>query len=442
MGAMTDEPEGADSASPPGASPPPGGRPAPGNPLAPGGTPLRGTSPLTGGARTPDPHPPAGLTTAEAQRRLGEHGRNTVQDTAPHPVRSALSKVWAPVPWMLEAAIVLELVLGQYAEAAVIASLLLFNATLGFVQERNARTTLDTLTTRLAPTASVRRDGEWSTIPAAGLVPGDLVTLSLGAVVPADVTLTDGSVLLDSSALTGESVPEEAGVGATAFAGALVKRGEAHATVTATGTGTRFGRGADLVRSAHVESTEQKAVFRIVRNIAFFNGGITVLIVVFSLLLRMEVGDLLSLVLVAVLASVPVALPSMFTLAATVGAQELGHQGVLPTRLSSLDEAAGVDVLCVDKTGTLTENSLAVAEVRTAPSTDTPHVLALAAQASSQGGADPVDAAVRKAGGSTRSPTPHSSSTSPPSTRSASSPPRPSATPTAPPAPSGRAPTP
>src|SRR5271157_1576983 len=201
-----------------------------------------------------------GLTSDEARRRLDRFGPNAIPDTALHPLRRALTKFWAPVPWMLEAAIVLEVVLGKYVEAAIIACLLVFNAVLGFFQEGRAQATLAALKSRLALTATVRRNGVWTNLPAAELVPGDIVKLSLGAVVAADVRLAEGSVLLDQSMLTGESIPIEAGSGFETYAGALVRRGEAVAEVTATGARTKFGRTAELVRTAHVESSQQKTV--------------------------------------------------------------------------------------------------------------------------------------------------------------------------------------
>src|SRR5271157_1155158 len=212
-----------------------------------------------------DVSPQNGLTSDEARRRLDKFGPNAMPDTALHPLRMALEKFWAPVPWMLEAAIVLELVLGKYVEAAIIAALLVCNAALGLFQESRAQATLAALKSRLALNASVRRDNVWVTVPATGLVPGDVVKLSVGAVVAADVRLTEGQILLDQSMLTGESVPIEAGPGLETYAGALVRRGEAVAEVTATGAGTKFGRAAELVRTAHVVSTQQKAVLRVVR---------------------------------------------------------------------------------------------------------------------------------------------------------------------------------
>jgi H+-transporting ATPase len=318
-------------------------------------------------------------------------------DTSSHPARSALEKLWAPIPWMLEAAIVLEMALGKYVEAGIIAVLLVFNAALGFFQEARAQATLAALRKKLALTASVRRDGAWKNLPSADLVPGDIVKLSLGGVVAADAQLTKGNVLLDQSMLTGESLGTEAGPGFQTFAGALVRRGEADARVTATGIRTKFGRTAELVRTAHVVSSQQKAVLRVVRNLALFNGTLIVILVAYALDHAMPASDLISLVLTAVLASIPVALPATFTLASALGARALARQGVLPTRLSAVDEAASIDVLCSDKTGTLTRNQLAVTAIHPMPGFDEAHVLTMAALAGSAGGEDPVDAAVRSA---------------------------------------------
>ena len=339
----------------------------------------------------------SGLTSDEARRRLEKFGPNAVPDTSLHPLRRALAKLWAPVPWMLEAAIVLEIVLGKYVEAAIIACLLAFNAALGFLQEGRAQATLAALKSRLALSAPVRRDHVWTTVPSAELVPGDVVKLSVGAVVAADVRLTEGSVLLDQSMLTGESVPLEAAAGSETYAGALVRRGEAVAEVTATGTRTKFGRTAELVRTAHVESSQQKAVLRVVRNLAIVNGVLIMVLVGYAYALKLPPGEIVPLVLTAVLASIPVALPATFTLAAALGARALAHLGVLPTRLSAVDEAASIEVLCSDKTGTLTLNELKVTAVHPMPGFDESHVLGMAALASSDGGQDPVDAAIRSA---------------------------------------------
>ena len=199
----------------------------------------------------------SGLTSEEARRRLKTLGPNTMPDTSAHPLRMAVEKFWAPVPWMLEAAIVLELALGKYVEAGIIAILLVFNAALGLFQESRAQATLAALKSRLALSASVRRDGAWKTIPAAELVVGDLVKLSLGGVVAADARIASGEVLLDQSMLTGESIPIEAGIGLQTFAGALARRGEAEAEVTATGPRTKFGRTAELVQIGRASCRER-----------------------------------------------------------------------------------------------------------------------------------------------------------------------------------------
>lgn len=338
-----------------------------------------------------------GLSTEEAAQRRALHGLNVIEEEVQHPARLAISKLWAPVPWMLEVAMAFQLLLGQYLGATVVAFLLLFNGALGYFQESRAQSTLDALKKRLTLTSSVCRDGEWKTLPATELVPGDLITLSLGTVVAADVRLVDGTVLIDQSMLTGESIPTDASAGQETYADAVVRRGEAKAEVIATGAKTRFGRAADLIRTARVESTEQKAIFRVVRNLAIFNGGVTILLIGLAFVRHMSITQIASIALVAVLASIPVALPFMFTVAGTMGARALASKGVLPTRLSALDEAAGVDVLCADKTGTLTQNKLAVSQCLPAPGFDEDRLLGLAALASSASGVDPVDGAFREA---------------------------------------------
>src|SRR6202050_2721537 len=339
----------------------------------------------------------SGLTGAEAHSRLQKDGPNAMPDVSAHPLRNALAKFWAPVPWLLEASIVLELVLHKYFEASIIAGLLVFNAALAYFQEGRAQATLKALNSRLALNASVERDDVWKTVPAAELVRGDLVKLSLGGVVPADVHLIGGSILLDQSMLTGESLPIEAGPGVDTYAGALVRRGEATAEVTATGVHTKFGRTAELVRTAHAASSQQKAVLRIVRNLAIFNGVVILVIGAYAYFHAMPWSEIIPLLLTSVLAAIPVALPATFTLAAALGARSLAKLGVLPTRLSAVDEAASIDVLCSDKTGTLTRNELSVNSVRPMSGFDEAHVLALASLASADGGQDPVDAAIRVA---------------------------------------------
>jgi H+-transporting ATPase len=346
--------------------------------------------------------PLSGLTSQQAKDLLVSVGANAMPDGGSSPWRRIVGNVWAPVPWMLEAAIFLQLCLRQFNGAIVIAGLLLFNATISFLQEGRAQATLAALKSRLAMNASVQRDGAWKIIPSVDLVPGDLIKLSLGAVVAADVHLLQGSVLLDQSMLTGESVPVDAGKGADTFAGALVKRGEATARVMQTGARTTFGHTAELVQTADVVSSQQKTVLLVVRNLALLNGLVIVALVVYASIRGMGWSDIVPLVLTAVLAAIPVALPATFTLASALGARSLAKLGVLPTRLSAISEAATMDVLCVDKTGTLTLNTLRVCGVRSMDGSSQAHVLALAALASADGGQDPVDMAIQAASASAR----------------------------------------
>jgi H+-transporting ATPase len=339
---------------------------------------------------------PAGLSTDEAERRRSKFGPNATAEEHVHPIRRIVSHFWAPVPWMLEATIVLQLVIGERLEALMVATLLLLNVGLGVFQETRANAALDLLKQRLSPQVRVRRDDKWLQAPAADLVPGDIVQISLGSIIPADLSIISGSLLLDQSMLTGESIPVEIGPHGAAYAGALVRRGEAIAEVTTTGTRTYFGRTAELVRIAHVESSEQQAVLGIVRALTVVNFVIVVAMVAYAHLIGMDSSQIIPLVLTALLSAVPVALPATFTLAAALGARSLATKGVLLTRLSALHEAAMIDVLCADKTGTLTENELTVTAVR---SFDTRYgeadVLAFAAAASSADGQDPIDTAIR-----------------------------------------------
>ena len=338
----------------------------------------------------------SGLSSAEAASLRAKFGPNAVVEEPIHPLKRFALHFWAPVPWMLEAVIALQLLLGEWLTASMIAALLLFNVLLGAFQESRANAALALLKQRLTLTSRVKRDGAWIDGPAADLVPGDIVQVSVGDVVPADVLIVDGSLLLDQSMLTGESIPAEMAVGKTAFAGGLARRGGAMARVTATGTRTYFGRTAELVSVAHVESAEQKAVLGVVRNLTIINFIITAVLVAYALAIRVSGDQILLLVLTALLSAVPVALPATFTLAAALGARTLAMKGVLLTRLSSLNEAAMVDVICCDKTGTLTRNELVVSAIRPAkPGYDEADVLAFAALASSPEGQDPIDSVIR-----------------------------------------------
>ena len=344
-----------------------------------------------------------GLTEHEAETRLREVGPNSTAADRPAFWRCLLNKFSSPIAWMLEAAIILQLALGSGIEAGMTAALLAFNASMGLVQESRAGSAFDALKRQLAPTALVRRDGMWRRRPAADVVPDDLVRIGLGAMIPADATILSGGVQIDEAVLTGESMPRDAGPGDSIFAGALVRRGEAVAVVTATGLNTSFGRTAELVRTASHASTEQGAVLAATRNLAIINGTVAALIIGYGYHIGLSEQSLGRLALTALLATIPVALPATFTLSAAFAAQSLAKFGVLLTRLSSAHEAAAMDVLCADKTGTLTRNVLELAEVVPMVGFDARAVLEAAAIASSETDEDPFDIAVQQAWGASSS---------------------------------------
>ena len=355
-----------------------------------------GCAPRPGPVPTPGPGtgPGPGLTSQEAASRLAEHGPNTLAQGGPHRLRSLLGKLMGPVPWMLEAATILELVVGKISGAAIIAALLVFNGVLSTVQEGRAASALALLQQRLAVQARARRDGHWQLLDASVLVPGDLVHVRAGDIVPADLRLDDGGVGVDESVLTGESEQAERAGGDEIFAGSTIKRGEATATVTATGASTSFGRTAELVRTAKTVSHLEQLVFRIVRALLALDGALVVAILCYAVVTHRSVHETLPFVLILVIASVPVALPATFTLATSLGALEMAKGGALVTHLTAIEEAAAMDVLCTDKTGTLTQNVLAVVALHPYGSLSDEDALRYGALASAEATQDAIDLAI------------------------------------------------
>ncbi len=331
-----------------------------------------------------------GLPSAEAERLLRQFGTNEVADKSESWPHALAAKLWAPLPWMLEATILLEVFLGHGPQAVIISVLLIFNAILGLTQEARAKAAVKALRRTLAVMASVRRDGRWMRLDASQLVPGDLVKLALGAVVPADIKIATGNVLADQSMLTGESLPVECKPGDLAYAGAMIRQGEATGIVVATGARTYFGKTASLVQDAHGVSGEQRAVLAVVRDLAVVNGAVVLAMLAYAHAIGRSFDETVPLLLTALLASIPVALPSTFTLAAALSARRLVRGAVLPTRLAAINEAATMSLLCSDKTGTLTQNALSIQTIIGFGGVAENAVLAAAAAASSEG-ADPVD---------------------------------------------------
>ena len=339
----------------------------------------------------------SGLTTSEAQRLLAEYGPNAVSQEGEHRLRALLAKFWAPVPWMLEAAVVLELILHKAAEASVIAALLVFNAALSYIQENNAQKAVALLRRRLTIEVRVLRDGAWQRLPAESLVPGDLIHLRIGDIVPADARIADGNVLIDQSAITGESTPAEATAGDTAYTGGIVKRGEVTAVVRATGSRTYYGKTAELVRHAKAAGHLQQMIFTIVKYLVAIDLALAALVFLYALRAGIVIDDVAPFCLMLLVASVPVALPATFTLASAIGTRELVQRGVLVSRLSAIEDAAAMDILASDKTGTLTKNELSLAAVVPMPPYSDVDAIRFAAIASDEATQDPIDLAILSA---------------------------------------------
>jgi H+-transporting ATPase len=360
--------------------------------------PNKATKPICAPATPPiTNHHRRGLATAMALARLKEFGPNAVVEEQTQPLKAFIKRFWAPIPWLLEATIIIQLFLGEKVEAAVIGGLLVLNATLSLLQEGRAQKALALLRQQLRVLARVRRDGVWISLPAEVLVPGDIVHLRQGVIVPADVKLEEGSLLADQSALTGESAAATVESGKIAYAGSMVRGGEATGEVTATGARTFFGKTAELVRTAGSANRQEHEIVAVVKNLFVVNAGMVVIVIGYAHHVGMSLGFILPLLLTILLASIPVALPATFTLAAALGSLDLSKRGVLITRLSALHDIASMTVLCSDKTGTLTRNQATVNALWPAPGATEQGLLRAAALASDPAGQDPVDGAIIKA---------------------------------------------
>lgn len=338
-----------------------------------------------------------GLSTVEAQARLKQFGPNAVVEERAHPLRAFIKRFWAPIPWLLEATIIIQFFLHEEVEAVVIGGLLVLNATLSLVQKGRAQKALALLREQLRVLARVHRDGAWTTVPAEELAPGDVIHLRQGGVVPADVKMEEGSLLVDQSALTGESTAASVECGQTAYAGSLVRGGEATGEVTATGARTFFGKTAELVRTAGAANRQEHEIVGVVKNLFVVNAAMVVIVTGYAHHTGMSLEYILPLLLTILLASIPVALPATFTLAAALGSGELSKRGVLITRLSALHDIASMTVLCSDKTGTLTRNEATVEALWAASGFSESDLVRAAALASDPAGQDPVDGAIIKA---------------------------------------------
>ncbi len=335
-----------------------------------------------------------GLTSIEAQARLARDGPNEIAPIRANPTFDLLRKFWAPIPWLLEGSIALALLTHRSKDAAAVALLLLLNVLLAFVQERRAERALDLLRARIVAHAKVLRDGVWGTLASRELVVDDLVRLVVGDVVPADISIDLGALQIDRSALTGESVPEEVAAGQCVYAGSTVTRGDATGHVIATAERTKFGKTAALMRDIHTTGSVQRLVLGIVRSLAVAGAIVVFAVSIYALTQQIARSEIVVFALVVVLAAIPVALPAAFTLATALGALELSRSGVLVTHLAAMEDAASMDVLCCDKTGTLTLDAIRVDRSTPYPPYTESELLQFASATCDIAGQDPIDIAV------------------------------------------------
>jgi H+-transporting ATPase len=338
---------------------------------------------------------PEGLSQAEAQKRLGQYGPNEIEARKENPYLKFLAYFWGPIPWMIEVAVILSGLLRHWPDFVIILILLIANAVVGFWEERQAGKAIAALKAELAIVARVKRDGKWITPPARELVPGDVVRLRLGDIVPADARLLSGDPIeVDESALTGESLPATRASGETVFSASIVRQGEIGALVYATGAHTYFGKTAELVQEAHTVSHFQRAVLRIGNYLILLAAALVAVIVAVSLLRREPILDTLQFVLVLTVAAIPVAMPTVLSVTMAVGARLLAKKKAVVSRLVAIEELAGVDVLCTDKTGTLTQNKLTLGEPFSVRGIAVAEVVLCAALASRAEDNDTIDMAV------------------------------------------------
>ena len=336
-----------------------------------------------------------GLSGAEAAARLARFGPNALVEKKVSPWIKFLGYFWGPIPWMIEVAAVLSAIVQRWPDFFIILALLLFNAGVGFWQEFKAANALEALKNQLALRARVLRDGQWSEIDAAELVPGDVVRLRLGDIIPADAKLIDGDYLsVDQSALTGESLPVDKKAGEVVYSGSVAKQGEMVAMITATGSQTFFGRTAKLVEGAGAPSHFQKAVLAIGDYLIFLSLGLVAVLILVQLHRGAAMLDLFQFALILTVASIPVAMPAVLSVTMAVGALALSKKGAIVSRLQSIEEMAGIDILCSDKTGTLTQNKLTLGEPAVFAAKDAQDLILAAALASKAEDKDAIDQAV------------------------------------------------
>jgi len=336
-----------------------------------------------------------GLTDSVVRQRLQRFGFNEVTEKKENPAAQFLKRYWGPMPWLLELAIVLGIVVKHYLEAGIIFALLMINSVIGQMQSRGSQRALEALKKRLAAKAQVLRDGKWMTIDAREIVPGDIISLGLGQIVPADAKLISGHLSVDQSVLTGESLPVDIQESGIIYSGSVARSGQAKCVVVNTGRNTYFGKTAELIKIAKPKSHQEQIMLSVVRYMMLVGVAALVLVAVYGAITGTSLLTILTFAVIFLMGSVPVALPAVMTIVQSAGAMELTRKNVLVARLDSVEDAASIDVLCLDKTGTITQNKLSVGEVVPSGAYAKEDVVAMGSLASSQEqGKDAIDTAI------------------------------------------------
>ncbi|WP_226996613.1 plasma-membrane proton-efflux P-type ATPase [Thermococcus sp. 5-4] len=339
-----------------------------------------------------------GLSSEEAKKRLEKYGPNEIPEKKVNPIIKFLSYFWGPIPWMIEIAAVLSAVVKHWADFWIIVTLLALNGLVGFWEEHKAENVIEFLKQKMALKARVLRDGKWSVIPARELVPGDVIRLRMGDIIPADVKLIEGDYLtVDESALTGESLPVTKKVGDIAFSGSLVKKGEMTAVVIGTGLNTYFGKTVQLVESAETVSSFQKMVIKVGDYLIVISLILVSIVFLVAIHRHESLLEALRFSLVLTVAAIPAAMPAVLSITMAIGALNLAKKQAIVTKLVSIEELAGVDVLCSDKTGTLTKNELTVGDPVPFNGYTKRDVVLYAVLASREEDNDPIDLAILRA---------------------------------------------
>ncbi|MCL4509507.1 MAG: plasma-membrane proton-efflux P-type ATPase [Bacteroidetes bacterium] len=336
----------------------------------------------------------SGLTGTDVKNRLGIFGHNAIEEKRGNPLLEFVRRYWGPMPWLLELAMALSFTLKHNIEGIIIFVLLTVNAIIGFMHSRGSQKAVELLKQRLAIKAKVLRDGDWSMVDAGGIVPGDIIVVKLGDIVPADAKIISGDISIDESALTGESLPVESRDLDTIYSGSVVRRGEARCVVVNTGANTYFGKTAELVKIAKPKSHQEEIMLAIVKYMMYLGIAASIIVAIYAFTIHESILLILTFAVIFLMGAVPVALPAVLTIVQAATGMKLAEEGILVTRLDSIEDAASISILCLDKTGTITQNKLSVADSIPFSGYTKEDVVTIANLASRAEGMDLIDTAI------------------------------------------------